>query len=167
MSKYFYIGADGQKQGPVSVQDLHLLANRRPIMSTTLLESETGHAGVAGQIPGLKFYPIPEQKPQETPIQQTSPVNFDFGFTRFFTNTWISFIWILTIIAHILGFSVCMVYVHSMSEESSGVSLVSLMIAVPLFLLSLLFSRMTLESIVVLFRIETHLRSIREHYENK
>jgi len=30
-----------------------------------------------------------------------------------------------------------------------------------------LFSRMVLEIVIVLFRIETHLRTIREHYEKK
>ena len=41
------------------------------------------------------------------------------------------------------------------------------LISVPLCLPSLLVCRMWLELTIVLFRIETHLRTIREHYEKK
>jgi len=53
MPKFFYIDANGQKQGLVSEQQLQALAANGAITPTTPLQTEGGHQGVAGQIPGL------------------------------------------------------------------------------------------------------------------
>ncbi|MGL4943766.1 MAG: DUF4339 domain-containing protein [Thermoguttaceae bacterium] len=55
MPNYFYTDANGQKQGPVDDQQLQALATQGNITPHTPLETDTGHKGVAGQIPGLKF----------------------------------------------------------------------------------------------------------------
>ena len=52
---YFYINASGNKRGPYNEQQLQGFADRNFIVSTTPLETEGGHKGLAGQIPGLKF----------------------------------------------------------------------------------------------------------------
>ena len=83
----------------------------------------------------------------------------DIGFTRFITNTWISFIWFLVIVVHFLGALGAMFYAFSID---GGAGLLSLLV-VPLTLLSLLFSRMALELDVVMFRIETNTRETKEY----
>jgi len=55
MPNYFFNDADGSKQGPITVKQLQMLINRGIISPTTPLETDSGHTGLAGQIPGLKF----------------------------------------------------------------------------------------------------------------
>ena len=55
MANYFYIGAGGQRRGPCNEQQLQALATRGILTPTTPLETDSGHQGLAGQIPGLKF----------------------------------------------------------------------------------------------------------------
>ena len=54
---FFYTDANGQKQ-QIDYQHLRLLVAQRVIMPDTLLETEKGHKGLAGQIPDL-FCTIP------------------------------------------------------------------------------------------------------------
>jgi len=65
MANYFYIDANGQKRGPLNGSQLQALATRGDITPTTPLETDTGHQGVAGQIPGLKF-----KSPEPPPFSQ-------------------------------------------------------------------------------------------------
>ena len=51
--KYFYFDQANQKQGPVTDQQLKELVAQGVIVPTTSLETETGHKGLARQIPGL------------------------------------------------------------------------------------------------------------------
>jgi len=155
MANFFYTDADGNRQGPVSEQRLKELVAQRVIMPMTLLETDGGHKGVARQIPGLNF-----------PTDEIGL--FDIGFTRFFTNIYISYIWILTIILTLLSYVVCLGFLFSIAGYNLGppgtvfVLFIVLTILVPI---SLLVERMSLEAIIVFFRIETHLRAIREKYE--
>ena len=55
MTNYFIIDTAGQKQGPYNEQQLQALAAKGSIEPTTPLETDTGHQGMAGQIPGLIF----------------------------------------------------------------------------------------------------------------
>jgi hypothetical protein len=55
MPHYFYPDASGNKQGPFSDQQLQELAAQGMITPYTPLETESGHKGIAGQIPGLDF----------------------------------------------------------------------------------------------------------------
>ena len=55
MPNYFYADANGQKQGPVDEQQLQELIDQGIINPNTRLVTDTGHKGLAGQIPGLKF----------------------------------------------------------------------------------------------------------------
>ena len=54
MTTYFYTDANGQKN-PVTEQQLQTLINQGIILPTTPLETDSGHQGLAGQIPGLNF----------------------------------------------------------------------------------------------------------------
>ena len=92
---------------------------------------------------------------------------FDFGFTKFITNTWISFIWALIVVVHILIYIGGLPFVMIVTANSTALDVVSFFVFLIGIPLSLLFSRMSLEAVVVLFRIETHLRTISEKYENK
>ena len=53
MPNWFYIDANGQKQGPVSDSQLKTLAEQQVIQPNTLLATDTGKRGTAGQIRGL------------------------------------------------------------------------------------------------------------------
>ena len=55
MPNYFYADANGQKQGPVTEHELQELADQEIINPNTRLITDSGHKGLAGQIPGLKF----------------------------------------------------------------------------------------------------------------
>jgi len=50
---YFYHDQTNQKQGPVTEQQLKELAEQGVIGPQTPMETDTGHKGTAGQIPGL------------------------------------------------------------------------------------------------------------------
>jgi RNA polymerase subunit RPABC4/transcription elongation factor Spt4 len=53
MPNYFYFDQINQKQGPVSEQQLKALAAQGVIGPNTPMETDGGHKGIAGQIPGL------------------------------------------------------------------------------------------------------------------
>jgi len=53
MTNFFYFDRSNQKQGPVSAEQLKELATRGVIEPNTPMETDTGHKGRAGQIPGL------------------------------------------------------------------------------------------------------------------
>ena len=55
MPNYFYFDANGQKHGLVNEQQLQALAAQGKITPNTPLETDDGHQGLAGQIPGLNF----------------------------------------------------------------------------------------------------------------
>ena len=55
MPNFYYIDANGRKQGPVDKQRLQKLVDWGTITPTTPMETESGHQGMAGQIPGLDF----------------------------------------------------------------------------------------------------------------
>jgi hypothetical protein len=68
MTNFFYTDANGNKQGPLNTQRLQALTNRGIITPETPLQTDTGHTGLAGQIPGLNFGIIaPHQSAQATP----------------------------------------------------------------------------------------------------
>ncbi|GHT44821.1 hypothetical protein FACS189454_03210 [Planctomycetales bacterium] len=50
---FFYYDSTGTRQGPVSREELQALADQGEINPQTRLETESGHSGTAGQIPGL------------------------------------------------------------------------------------------------------------------
>ena len=74
MPNYYYFNASGQKYGLVSDQQLQALAAQGVITPSTPLETEGGHKGLAGQIPGLKFNTAPPpsfvQQEHTTPYSQ-------------------------------------------------------------------------------------------------
>ena len=53
MANFFIIDSSGQKHGAFTPQQLKELAARGKINPQTPLETDTGHKGTAGQIPGL------------------------------------------------------------------------------------------------------------------
>ena len=89
---------------------------------------------------------------------------FDFGFTRFITNTWISIIWAINVVvACVVAVGGCVAGLAiGASGELAGFLLLTAPIVVVLWLL---LSRMWLELTIVMFRIETHLRTIKDNSE--
>ena len=191
MTDFFYFDQTNQKQGPVDRLQLQELAAQGAIGPDTLVETDTGQKGVAGRIPGLfattqsSPFAVPPMPPYRGSPQpgyrnprQYSPgiLGFlDFGFTRFITNIWISFIWGVIIIGTLLlwGFSVLsgLITIFRADGEFAFVwvilGLMSIFLSTVLSAFQLLFARMLLEFIIVVFRIEAHLRVIREKYEKK
>ena len=72
MTNYFYTDASGQKN-QINEQQLQTLATKGVITPTTPLETDTGHTGLAGQIPGLTFLAAASspfvQSTQTAPLQ--------------------------------------------------------------------------------------------------
>jgi len=77
MPNYFFTDANGVKRGPVNDQQLQALVAQGVITPSTLLETEGGHKGTAGQIPGLRFNTAPPpsfaQPAQTTSYSQSTP----------------------------------------------------------------------------------------------
>ena len=74
MANFFYFDQVNQKQGPVSAQQLKELATQGVIGPNTPMESDTGHKGLAGQIPGL--FPTaasPPAQPVQVPLVVAPP----------------------------------------------------------------------------------------------
>ncbi|MDR3108474.1 MAG: GYF domain-containing protein [Planctomycetaceae bacterium] len=55
MSNFFYIDVNGQRRGPINIQQLNELAASGIVTPNTALETDGGLKGVAGQVPGLNF----------------------------------------------------------------------------------------------------------------
>ena len=69
MTTFFLTDKNGTKH-QVNEQQLQALAAKGKIQPTTPLESDTGHQGLAGQIPGLQFSavaPTPFTQPMQAP----------------------------------------------------------------------------------------------------
>jgi hypothetical protein len=93
MPNYFYTDASGQKQGPVNDQQIKALVTNGTITPNTLLETDGGHRGTAGQMPGLNFNSVTATP--HTPrisIMSIKSWLFDFAFAdiRLHTfNLWV------------------------------------------------------------------------------
>ena len=94
---------------------------------------------------------------------------FDIRFTRFAMNLYIPYIWVLTIIACFLGWVWLVIMGLNQLNMGAEASYVIVMIVIATIALpfSLLFSRLFLEIIIVFFRIESHLRAMRERDEEQ
>ena len=74
MANFFYYDTTGQKFGPVNEAQLKALAMRGIINPQTPMETDTGHKGQAGQIPGIFSIPV-QQTAQPQLISQSVPVS--------------------------------------------------------------------------------------------
>ena len=84
MPNYFYTDENGSKWGPLTAERLQTLIDRGTITQVTQLETDTGHTGIAGQIPGLNFSNVTPPR-QSAAYEQTdgsagTPWLFDFAF---------------------------------------------------------------------------------------
>ncbi|MDR0329019.1 MAG: DUF4339 domain-containing protein [Planctomycetaceae bacterium] len=61
MANFFLTDAEGNRRGPYYEQQLQAMAAQGTITPSTPLESDTGHKGLAGQIPGL--FPVAPPSP--------------------------------------------------------------------------------------------------------
>ena len=74
-NSFFYTDANGNKQGPLTPEQLQTLATKGIITPDTLLESEAGQQGKAGQIRGLKFNTAEPPPSAENPGAKKKPFN--------------------------------------------------------------------------------------------
>jgi hypothetical protein len=153
MADYFFYDQSNQKQGPFNEQQLKELSAKGIIDPKTQLETKSGYKTKAGQIPGV-FQ-------GGTKHEGDSPGIFDIGFTRFITNTWTSILWILCIFFHILACVICV----GVALFGGGEAIVLVVVSPIATAISLLFFRMAFEMTIVIFRIESHLRVLREKSE--
>ena len=156
MANYFYFNRNNQKQGPISKEELKKLVAQGIIGPKTHLETDTEQKMVAEEIPGLNFHTTTFTSREHDESLGEGTGIFDIGFTRFFSNTWISIIWGIVIGVHFLGVCVALYY---LDKDNWGVPLITLL-ATPISLLSW---RMALELDVIFFRIETNTRKSKEY----
>ena len=71
MAKFFLTDTNGNKQGPYNEQQLQSGIAKGIITPTTPLETDTGHKGLAGQIPGL--FPVPQPPPPPNLVPPVAP----------------------------------------------------------------------------------------------
>ena len=76
MANFFLTDANGNKRGPYNEQQLQSGIAKGIITPMTPLETDTGHKGLAGQIPGL-FPAAPPQQPRPVPVPPVTSVSFD------------------------------------------------------------------------------------------
>ena len=162
MTNYFYLNANGHKQGPISENQLEELASKGIIRPDTQVELDGGYTFSAEQI--LKTFsatPTEDDLEEYEEKKESSVIFdigfFDIGFTRFISNSWISIIWVIVIVVHILA--MIGAAVSFAGEESPVPFLIALFVAP----ISLLLCRMILELEVIFFRIETNTRESKEH----
>ena len=74
MPNYYYYDTNGQKYGLIDDQQLRSLAAQGIITPNTPLETEGGHRGTAGQIPGL-FPNAPHQPPTQPNTNSRIPLS--------------------------------------------------------------------------------------------
>ena len=75
MANFYFTDADGMKQGPLTPPQLQALAKRGIIMPDTILTTDAGQQGKAGQIRGLfPIAPSPSVQPAQVPQKVTVPV---------------------------------------------------------------------------------------------
>ena len=100
----------------------------------------------------------------------------DFGFTRFITNSLTSFIWmaVVAIVFLVWGYQTYTIVQGSLSGgllimllsmTASNPPLMNFLLITLDAVICLLVARMTLEFIIIVFRIETRLRTIEENAE--
>ncbi len=73
MPNFFYYDYAGQKRGPVNEQQLRYLVTQNVVTPNTLLETESGQTGKAGQLPGL-FAPAAPPPLAAPPRPQAGPL---------------------------------------------------------------------------------------------
>ena len=156
MANYYYNDSNGNKLGPYNEQALKSLITQGIITPTTPLETEGGHTGLAGQIPGL----FDSSSKDDTPDVFAAVFGiFDISFTRFFENIYIPLLWVIILIFQFCG-ALSTIYWAFYANQTAG--MVSLII-VPLFtIILLLSSRMALEYLKITFRIELNTRETRD-----
>jgi len=108
--------------------------------------------------------------------QQTSSGFLDFGFTRFITNSLTSFIWmaVVAIVFLVWGYQTYTIaqgglsgglLIRLLSMTASNPPLMNLLLITLDAVFYLLVARMILEFTIIVFRIETRLRTIEENAE--
>lgn len=178
IADFYYYDQNDQRQGPFSKQQIKELAAQKTITPETLLEDDAGQQEVAGQIPELFVPSSPiidhsiSSATQGTPQHEPSPGFFDFGFTRFITNTATSILWAMTVVLTILGYVGYTIYhfYTLVNHPELGVMVVGWAIVVFVAytlaaVMFLLWMRMVFELEIVVFRIEKHLRSVEKQSE--
>ena len=164
---------DGEHQfGPYSDQELKRVAGTGKVTPETLVrQGENGNWFRADQISGLLSPLAPPIAPQMKERQADSAemyqkvgkqienvsqklVFLDFGFTTFLTPKLVTLCWILWIV---IGTVTAVV-----SLSQAPLTILRIVLAVLAYLIYLLFGRIWLETMVVLFKIEKHLRDLRD-----
>ena len=145
MTKFFFYDFNGKKQGPFSKQQIEELAIQGIIRPDARIETEDGH---------IVTLEVENDKHVERP-----PGFFDIHFTRFISNTWVTIIWVVIIIAHFLG---ALIAVFSAFNISGEVGMMAFLVTPLATALSLLFWRMALELDKVVFRIEKNTRETKD-----
>ena len=151
MANFFRIDADGTKRGPFTGQQIQKLVQQGHISPDTPIETDAGDTMTARQV-------RPDQQSTTTsPSGTSSSGSSDIGFVHFLTPALIAIIWWLTILLMFVSLIVLM----SQIGDNPGIVLIGL----GAMIISLLYTRIILESIAIFFRMERHQRTIKEILE--
>ena len=83
MANFYYTDAGGTRRGPLNEHQLQSLATKGIIKPKTILETEDGRTGAAGQVKGLKFETVVSLERRMTNDSKGSaPWLVDFAFTQ-------------------------------------------------------------------------------------
>jgi len=169
MTDYFYLDTNGTRRGPCDEDRLQELAANGTIRPDTLI----GEMDAGLTLTGLKK--ATELIPDSTfnsDARRTPLGFFDFGFTRFFTASLIPFFWIVSVVvAFSIWGSFVLIGLFAIITGAVGDDTILgtfyILLSTVALLIHLLLIRIALEFLLIVFRIETHLRAIREKDENK
>ncbi|MDR3233703.1 MAG: DUF4339 domain-containing protein [Planctomycetaceae bacterium] len=191
---WYYYDNNGEKQGLITHEALKDLAANGVITPQTRLETESGKQGIAGQIKGLIFpanpYPGGTAKPKEADLNTVSAEQassffswffswlFDFGFKQSkvmaFIHTIACIAYILSIIVVSCQYVIIVVLVtgtlmNTADNLQSGLGglillILSVPVAVCLYLLTLCIIRLSFEWIIYFFDWMVDVRTAANHF---
>ena len=156
MANFFYIDANGNKQGPYDKRQLEALSEKGIIEPTTLMVTDTGDIIIASKMPGFDWVYEDEN--------ESLPGIPDIGFAHFVTPALITITWWLSIGVTICS-SLCMMYQISSSLLPDGAKGFGVLVMFAIAIYSLLITRIILEYFAIQFRMERHQRTIKEILE--
>lgn len=172
VSKWYY-KVDGLEAGPLSVQEIREVVSLGIVGRDTPIRSETSDWTPAGNIKGLEFPEVkqftppaitpkrPEAKPK---VKKQSFTLFDFGFEHFAAPAIIRTAWVLFVFLSVPVFVLGNV-IQARTNPSTPAVVFGLLVSLIGLVVILFAVRVVLESCMVLFSINKHLKKMSDEQQ--